>query len=308
MIRPFAVRSSAGCCVALAALVTLGASELSAASTAPFREGQDRAQVWLGPDLSPLPFSEDEILEALRTGTILEREWVDIGINGIDRLLIEKDGVRLRAGFRVVDVRQREARVGGELYLLFRDDYRSEYAAYQLARLLGISNVPPTTLRTIRGDEGSIQLWVEDLFEDGNQARSPDSLGWALQHSTMLFFDALIYNVDRNPGNLKVDHSYKLWMIDHTRAFQDRSTPFQLERVNNVPHRIWQRFRGLSDEDFEGALTGPLEPAQVAFFMERRGALIEHIEKLIAERGPGAVLLGQPAAAIAARPSPARHR
>jgi len=33
-------------------------------------------------------------------------------------------------------------------------------------------------------------------------------------------FDQLIYNTDRNLGNLLIDKSWRLWMIDHTRAFK----------------------------------------------------------------------------------------
>ncbi len=251
---------------------------------------QESATRWLGPDLEPLPLTEDELLDVLRNGEVIEREAINIGINGIDRLVLEKDGVRIRAGFRTVDVRDREIRVGDEFYLLFRDSYLFECAAYELARSLGISNVPPTVLRRIRGVDGSVQLWVEGLFEDSNDARSPDYFGWALQLSTMTFFDSLIYNVDRNPGNIQVDHDYKLWMIDHTRAFQSKSAPFQIERVNNIRRDLWDRLRELGDEDFERIFSGLLEPAQVGFFKDRKDALVKHFEALIQERGVEAVI------------------
>jgi hypothetical protein len=299
--RSQAGRSSAACLAALVGILALGQVGPVPSAQARAPSAQDATRTWLGPDLQPLPLTEDEILDALRTGDILEREWIDIGINGIDLLLIEKNGVRMRAGFRIVDINERDRRVGDESYLLFRDDYRAECAAYELARLLDIPNVPPTTLRTIRGIDGSIQLWVEDLFDDSSEARSPDYFGWALQISTMIFFDALVYNTDRNPGNVQVDHAYKLWMIDHTRAFQNKSSPFQVERVNNIRHDLWDRFRSLRREDYERIFAGLLEPVQVEFFMDRRAQLIEHIERLIAERGPEAVLFEprQPA-----RPSP----
>ena len=33
-------------------------------------------------------------------------------------------------------------------------------------------------------------------------------------------FDQLIYNVDRNLGNLVIDKNWTIWMIDHSRAFR----------------------------------------------------------------------------------------
>ena len=245
---------------------------------------------WVGPDLEVVPLTDDEILEFLRSAEIVERETINIGINGIDRLTLEQDGIRLRAGFRQVDRRERDQRVGDEFYLVFRDSYFFEPAAYQLARLLGIPSVPPAVLRRINGVDGSVQVWVEELFDKDDDTRSPDALGWARQLWTMKFFDALIYNVDRNPGNLKVDHHYHLWMIDHTRAFQRKSSPFQPQYANHVSAEVWERLQSLQREDFEAAFSGLLETAEIKFFMDRRAAIIEHINALILERSRDAVI------------------
>ena len=33
-------------------------------------------------------------------------------------------------------------------------------------------------------------------------------------------FDQLIYNIDRNLGNLMITNDWTIWAIDHTRAFR----------------------------------------------------------------------------------------
>jgi hypothetical protein len=38
----------------------------------------------------------------------------------------------------------------------------------------------------------------------------------------MRVFDQLIYNTDRNTGNVLYDTGWRLWGIDHTRAFRVR--------------------------------------------------------------------------------------
>lgn len=245
---------------------------------------------WLGPDLEIVPLTDEEILEFLRTADIVDREHIDIGINGIDRLTLEKDGIRLRAGFRQVDHAERDTRVGDEQYLLFRDYFHFECAAYAVARLLGIENVPPAIPRRVDNEDGSLQLWVEGLFESHDGVRSPDAIGWARQVWTMKFFDALLYNVDRNPGNLKIDRQYRLWLIDHTRAFQHKSKPYQLDAVQHVRTDVWERLQRLTREDFEDALAGLLEPIEIKYLMDRRAALIEHVTALLAERPESAVL------------------
>ena len=97
-------------------------------------------------------------------------------------------------------------------------------------------------------------------------------------------------------------------MIDHTRAFQSKATPFRIERVNNVRRDLWERLRALQRADFEDAFSGFLEPAQVGFFMDRRDRLIEHIHALIDERGEEAVVF-EPREAVhdGRRPAPIRR-
>lgn len=292
-MRHPAARIAAGILCTLFAVTLSGSAALAqarGAGAAPATLPQASESRWVGPDLKPIPLGEDELLEFLRTAEIVEREKIKIGINGIDRLTLEKDGVRLRAGFREVDVRLKNKRVGAMRYLLFRDSFIFECAAYELARLLGIPNVPPAVPRRIDRVDGSVQLWVEDLFEDYGDRRSPDALGWVHQIWTMKFFDALIYNVDRNPGNLIVDHQYRLWLIDHTRAFQRKSSPFQVEYANHVGRDVWERLQTLEREDFDQVFSGLLESTEVSFFMDRRDKLVTHIKALIAERGEAGVL------------------
>ena len=37
-------------------------------------------------------------------------------------------------------------------------------------------------------------------------------------------FDQLIYNVDRNMGNLLICKNWRVWAIDHTRSFRTQDT------------------------------------------------------------------------------------
>lgn len=245
---------------------------------------------FLGTDAETLPLTDEEILEFLRTAPVVERERISIGINGIDRLVLEKDGIHLRAGFRDVDTREKGARVAGVTYHEFRDSSLFEPVAYRLSVALGIPNVPPAVFRNIRRVKGSLQIWVEDTFEDTSEAHPDDAMAWVHQLWNMYFFDALIYNVDRNPGNVLVDHRYRLWMIDHTRAFQQKSDPFELERVEHVGRDVWERFQALQRADYVEIFDGVLDGPQIGFFMERHDKLIEHINALIAERPPGVVL------------------
>jgi hypothetical protein len=44
----------------------------------------------------------------------------------------------------------------------FWESYKSEIAAYRLDRVRGLDMVPPTVERSVEGESGSLQLWVEN--------------------------------------------------------------------------------------------------------------------------------------------------
>ena len=59
------------------------AARAPATDSSPSQETEHR---WLGPDLEVLPLTDDEVLEFLRTASVVEQESISIGINGIERL------------------------------------------------------------------------------------------------------------------------------------------------------------------------------------------------------------------------------
>ena len=189
--------------------------------------GSPEGSTWFWPDRhgEPLPFaSEEELREFLRTGRVVSRETTEHGINRPLYLDLEADGVRVRAVFRGVDKTWRnEVGPDGVWVRLYRDSYIYENAAYELSRILELKRVPPTVARRHLGVHGSLQARVEnarmeaDLLENG--IHPPDAQRWARQMMRRRLFDALINNLDRNPGNMMVDEGWEVWYIDHGRSF-----------------------------------------------------------------------------------------
>ena len=268
------------------------ASVVQDAARAPRTEPEQSRQRWVSIDGTELPFeSTEELLEFMRTAPVIESVYIVVGINGIDRVVLEKDGIRVRGGWRDVDVRRENQRVGGEFYLVFRDSYIFERAAYEMALMLGIDNVPPTILRRIGQTDGSLQLWVENLRGAGDGAFKPKSIQeWTQQLWTMNLFDALVYNVDRNSGNLLVDGDDKLWLIDCGRCFQIKSQLLEIESVTRVSRRIWENIRAIDPEEMSRKLTPFLESQQTVALRARLEKLIEYVQRMIDERGEDSVL------------------
>ena len=63
-------------------------------------------------------------------------------------------------------VDQREKKLTDGTKFFFRDDADFEYAAYELAKLLGLDTVPPAVPRKIQRTEGTLQVWVENTISN----------------------------------------------------------------------------------------------------------------------------------------------
>ena len=262
------------------------------------RVAQGPVSRFMLPDGRPLPFANvEELREFLRTAPIIEREDIPTGSTNPERLTLERDGVRLRAIFRDVDVERERYRLrDGTFYMNFRDNALFEVAAYELARLLGIDNLPPAVGRVIDSQRGSVQLWIEGevMTETDRIERrlvSPSALRWRNQMQVLRNFDYLIGNHDRNTGNLLIDGSWNIWLVDHTRTFQLAREDVEPDRVQVCPIGLFDRMRALTDEEVRPLLDDYLRPAEIDGIFRRRDNLVAHIERLIQERGRGAVLI-----------------
>lgn len=246
---------------------------------------------YLGPGGEPLPFaSDDEVLDFLRTAEVIHEEVLEEGRNGTLKVLLERDGVRAHAAFRTVSFTRANLEVGERVFSEFRDSHRYECAAYELSRMLGLGRVPPVVPRTLKGQEGSLQLWIERAKDETSERfRPPEAGRWARQLWSMYLFDNLVFNIDRNSGNILVDSRYDLWLIDHTRAFQ--LIPELLdERVIRVERSVWKRLEALNDYELQLRLGEHLDARELRALARRCELLVAHIKKLLLERGEALVL------------------
>jgi hypothetical protein len=251
--------------------------------------------VWIDPHGQPLPFHNDEeALDFLRQAQVVERVRIEEGINRPYRLLLEAGGVQAHAIFRDVD-----RLPAGEGSLLERrhrgqDSYRHEAAAYQLSRLLGLDRVPPTVLRELDGQAGSMQLWIEGARTEKRRVVSGEAPRRPALHQAelrmMAIFDALIDNFDRNPGNAIEDPLGRLWWVDHTRAFRARSTSVDFDHITSCEKRLYQRLQTVSREEWFRVMRPHLDAYTLDALWLRRTLLVQHLTKLARTNGEETVL------------------
>jgi hypothetical protein len=232
------------------------------------------SKTWIG--------HEAEFEEYLRTAEIDRIEDIPIGVTKPKRAFFKGDGPIKSAAWKPL----RPGRYSG-----FWESYRSEIAAYEIDKVLGMHMVPPTVERRIDGALGALIMWVENVkgWKMEQPVVGPDVNAWNKQVVTMKMFDDVIGNIDRNQGNLLYDSEYHLILIDHSRAFtSSKELPVKVTRVNR---ELFEKLNTLTYEQLEPLLTPYMGKGEIKAVVARRDKLREQIEKAIADHGEAGTFL-----------------
>ena len=281
---------------ALAAALLALAAVAAWGQGSPARDGAAAVAGWQGPGGKPLPFrSHEEVLEFLKKAKVMSRRGIPRGITRPSLLELEKDGVQARAHFSDVNEEKQMAQLAsGRSEIHFRDSYKFNGAAYELARLLGLENVPPAVERFVNGRRGGVSLWIEEAFTERERVarhlQPPDKARWDQQIANMRVFDNLIYNTDRTQENIIIDGNWKVWMIDHTRAFRRWHELNAPQQVSKIERAVWEKLQGLDKAEAKKRLRPYLAAYEIEAIFKRRDLLVELIRRRIVERGEDEVL------------------
>ena len=149
-----------------------------------------------------------EVEQFLKKARFVAKEPLGSGVTASLKVTLELDGKSQFAVLKTVDQKRPGAQLNakGEIEIDFQDSWRTEVAAYELDKLLGLGMVPATIERTSPYDNqpASLQLWVEASMSEAKRRERaiipPNADKWSDQLIAMNIFDALIYNTDRHPG------------------------------------------------------------------------------------------------------------
>jgi hypothetical protein len=151
-----------------------------------------------------------------------------------------------------------------------------------------------------------VQIWVENATTEKTRVKDrvepPDAVRWNKQLQMMNVFDALAYNTDRNRGNILITPDWKLWMIDHTRAFRRHSSLQNAGALNQCERGMYERLRALDEAVVRERLKPYLTTFELDALLKRRKLILERLDKVIAERGEAKVLYTYTVAAAPAQP------
>ncbi len=258
---------------------------------------------WLDAEGRPLPWRSDaEVEEFLSKASIGKAQGTSKGVTRPTKVKLTRGGTTANAIFHEINEEKRFAQMsGGQTIADFRDSYLFQVAAYKVARMVGLQNIPPSVKRSFAGRTGSMTLWVEGMITDEMrraQKREPageDKDRWDKQMATMRVWDALIFNFDRNQGNILLDDEWNVWLIDHTRAFR-RSADIskELRNIGQCERGLYEGMRKLTRAQVEDAVKGLVRPAEIEALFQRRDMIVAQLERLARERGEDRVFFTLP--------------
>jgi hypothetical protein len=234
--------------------------------------------------------------EFLKTAEIVSQKSINMGVTGSSKATLQTSNRTHAAHVQTIDESKSRFEGSRGMELNFRDSYKFNIAAYELAKLLDLNMVPPSVARKVRGVGAAVTWWVDDvamteLDRYKKHLQAPDPTDWNRQMDMVRVFDQLIYNVDRNLGNLVITNDWQIHMIDHTRAFRVMKACPKLNEISRIDRNLLNHLRELRYETLRERLGAYVTDSEIKSLLARRDLIVKEFDSRIARSGEGAVLV-----------------
>jgi len=249
---------------------------------------------------APAPALTLEQMEAfLLNAKIISMRPAPEGVTRTRRATLSDGTLTHDAQIQVVDESRALFEAGKFSEVNFKDSYRYNIAAYRLARLLELDNVPMSVERQVEGRRAAVTWWIDDVvMDEGDRVKKKVNDSNALRGSGYVYrhrvFDELIQNRDRNLGNLLYTSDWKMWMIDHTRAFRLGRTLLKPDQLVRIERSFFENLKKLTSASVADAVGTSLTKQEIDPLIARRDVLVKLFEQKIARSGEAAVLFTMP--------------
>ena len=242
------------------------------------------------PDLSQLYPTPEAKENVLRTAKIVKAKKLGVGVTNPLKLTLRDGQTEFSAVFKNVDIRKAgmtQLKSGVEMD--FKDSWQFDVAAYELDKLLGLNMVPVTVERRYEGEKGMLQWWVTDAMTEGDRKKKglspPDVDAWKQHLYKVRLFDNLVYNIDRNLGNLLITPDWKVWMIDHSRCFKNNNALKAQADIKRFSLSFVDALKRLDESKVKERCGKYLTTYEIRAMLKRRDAIVQLYERLYNEQG-----------------------
>jgi hypothetical protein len=241
---------------------------------------QVQSQIIQGPELE----------EFLAKAEIVEAKTMSTGITAPKKLTMVLNGETRYGVFKTVDESKSLMRFDdGRVEMDFKDSWEYEIAAYEIDKIVGLGMVPATVERTYKGSKGSVQFFVNSMMTQGEQikqkARPVNIDHWTLQVYKVRLFDNLVYNTDRNLGNLLITKDWEIILIDHSRAFRAFGMLRATDDLTRFSRTLLAGIQKLDLKTLTEKTGKYLPKPHIEGMLKRRDLILESARKLAAQKG-----------------------
>ena len=246
---------------------------------------------------SPMPASsvapaltDSEMERFLKEAKVIKTKTTKKGITGSTQATLSDGAITHDAHIQTIDEQKREFRSQHGVEFDFRDSWMFNVAAYKLDRLIGLNMVPVSVAGHYRSTRAAITWWIDDvMMDEGDRMKKKveptDRPAWSRQMQLMRLFDELIANTDRNLGNMIYTKDWRLWPIDHTRAFRKHTDLKRPGFVSRCDRTVFERLKALDRDTLRRELGQYLDDGQIKALLARRDLIVKKLEGL----GPAAL-------------------
>jgi hypothetical protein len=251
--------------------------------------------------------TEDEQEAFLKKAKVVRTRGAGKGVTNTLRATLSDGTLTHEASIQTIDESMQVFKGSQGVEFNFKDSWRYNVAAYRLNRVLQLGRIPVSVERTHNGKTGSFTWWVDDvLMDEGERLKTrapvPDTDDWNRQMWHVRIFDQLIYNVDRNLGNLVIDKAWRVWMIDHSRAFRLMEELKAPKDLRKIERGAFERLKTIDRPTVDKLVGNYLTNDEKRRMLQRRDAIV----KLFESAGADAIYETAPKSPIARwfRPQP----
>jgi len=228
--------------------------------------------------------TDAQIEQFLLKAEVIKTKSTSKGVTGSLQATLSDGTMTHYAHIQSIDESKREFQSTSGTEFNFRDSWTFNVAGYKLDRMMGLNMVPVSVSRRFRSKPSAFTWWVDDvLMDEGDRLKKkiqpPDSKLWNEQMQLVRLFDQLIYNVDRNMGNLVITKDWRVWAIDHTRAFRTHDTLKSPESISRCDRRVLAQLKQLDKDSLKREMGPFLDEWQIRSLLARRDAIVAKLEK-----------------------------
>jgi hypothetical protein len=252
--------------------------------------------------------SEAQMKEFLRTAEVVASKHTSTGITSPYRLTLSDGIITHDAAFNyALESAARKVFNDGHVEIDFKDCYKFDIAAYELAKLLGLGDMMPVTVERKWNDQwGAISWWLPVKMDEATRLKQniepPDIDAYNRQMYKKRIFAELVYDTDQNLTNVLISGDWHLWMIDFTRAFRLRKDLLNRKNITDskCERQLLERLRRLDRNELAAntKYNGReyMTKGEIDCVMARRDKIVAMFTDIIAKKGEKEVLYDNPVA------------